>query len=601
MPSYDVISLQYGKEYDKAAGEGTLTLLYDTKLFNVLAKYAEIEIAVGWQTPFDNNVQPVVSGFIKDIKPTKNQIDVNFTDKGILLDSTGSVDFTQKKRSYIIAAIIKQAGLKPVVDLGDSKDDVIDYSGGETSTQTDETGQTATSDTNAGTDTNKSVSTDASATASSGTVTGIGCCSAADCVGKYGSMKYYQTTVLNKCPGCHAEGTLVYIINCAANKCGNDDNPMVEGHYICCSKKTATKAGTAGNKGCDRDFDVVNGSNHGNNNEKLTIVSGPTPAAKPSGSNCGDTSLSGGGSAAKANTYWEMLVQLCDPTDHDLQIVVFGDVCYVTQVPDASNAQILIDSRQNVIEDSVKITEGNPLVTNNIIVNYGQGIRTNNIKVQNDRLVSKYGLSPTKKYNKPKYDYNKAVAFAHKELARLERDDGFQIELDMLGQPYIWYGMWAKTTMPKYGISDEYYITKFSLETDVDKPLQDSVTLTEYRPTLQLASSGTTVSGGTLDSIGQKAATFKYGGNCGTGDCIEKAGHGDCFNMSDWLYDKLTAAGIKCKIIEYDSPYASSGRHRTVQLYQNNQWVDFPYQQYKINYMFEPLTNKRNLENYRGG
>ncbi len=581
IPPYQVISLQYGKSYDKATGEGTLVLAYDDKVYDVLTKYAEIIIEAGYIYPSgETSLMPVMTGYIKDVKPQADKLQIELQDKGILLEQKGSANYSGQKRSYIIADIIKKAGLKPLVNLGMSKDDVMDYSGGSTSTPSG----TATDTTNTGTTTpNPDGSTTTTDTNSPNTA-GSGSCvtiTAFKSTGCEPSVPYAPAETKsweNYCPVCKKRGTIA-----VSEKRGTG---VYHNELNCVSSKG----------GCDADF-------CGKTGWELSTVNGPNAPGKPA---CtfkltacgGDT---GNGSTSQANTYWDMLIQLSDPTEHDLQFTVYLDYCIVEPVPDSAEASLYADTTKNIIEDSVNITDGEPTATNNVIVNYGRAIRTQQVKVQEDELVKKYGLSKPMIFNKPKYNYQEAYNFGRKQLGKLIRDNGYKIELDMLGHPEIWINLWIDVNANKYKVNQPMYITEFSLETDADTALKDSVTLTEYRPTLQLSSTGSgTANLSSLDAIGQKAATFKYGGNCGSGMCIEKAGHGDCFNMSDWLYTKITQLGITCRIVEYDSPYASSGRHRSVQIQNNGNWTDFPYAQYHISSMFEAMSTKNHMEIYRG-
>ena len=52
-------------------------------------------------------------------------------------------------------------------------------------------------------------------------------------------------------------------------------------------------------------------------------------------------------------------------------------------------------------------------------------------------------------------------------------------------------------------------------------------------------------------------------------------GVGDCWANSDYLMGQLTKAGVKARIIQYRT--SMSPRHRSVQLYQNGNWVDYNY------------------------
>ena len=62
-------------------------------------------------------------------------------------------------------------------------------------------------------------------------------------------------------------------------------------------------------------------------------------------------------------TYWDMLVDLCDPLKIDLQFFVWIDTCFVTSVPREETAKLVIDDRENVVKDSVSITSGTETYT----------------------------------------------------------------------------------------------------------------------------------------------------------------------------------------------------------------------------------------------
>ena len=87
-----------------------------------------------------------------------------------------------------------------------------------------------------------------------------------------------------------------------------------------------------------------------------------------------------------------------------------------------------------------------------------------------------------------------------------------------------------------------------------------------------------------LAAIMESAAKFGYSHSAHTAAAMESIGAGDCWAMSDYLYLKMTSAGITTRIIEYATAY--SANHRSVQYYSNGAWVNAPYKQYGVNMMF---------------
>jgi hypothetical protein len=87
-----------------------------------------------------------------------------------------------------------------------------------------------------------------------------------------------------------------------------------------------------------------------------------------------------------------------------------------------------------------------------------------------------------------------------------------------------------------------------------------------------------------LAAIMQSAAKYGYSHSASTAADMERIGAGDCWAMSDYLYTKMTAAGITTRIIQYATAY--SARHRSVQYEENGAWINVPYKQYGVNMMF---------------
>ncbi len=91
-------------------------------------------------------------------------------------------------------------------------------------------------------------------------------------------------------------------------------------------------------------------------------------------------------------------------------------------------------------------------------------------------------------------------------------------------------------------------------------------------------------SSASLSSIMIRASKYGYSGRAHTAEGMVSAGSGDCWAMSDYLYKKMNAAGMKARIIQYATAYSS--RHRSVQYLSNGAWVNAPYRQYFKTNMF---------------
>lgn len=110
------------------------------------------------------------------------------------------------------------------------------------------------------------------------------------------------------------------------------------------------------------------------------------------------------------------------------------------------------------------------------------------------------------------------------------------------------------------------------------------------------------VIGESVDSIMREAATIEYSASgCSAScenvdegyECVKKSRKADCFGMSAYLYRRLVDNGHQTRIISYYSPYSSSGTHRSVQIYQNNSWVDPSYSGFDT--LFKAMTTKKDM------
>jgi len=92
-----------------------------------------------------------------------------------------------------------------------------------------------------------------------------------------------------------------------------------------------------------------------------------------------------------------------------------------------------------------------------------------------------------------------------------------------------------------------------------------------------------------LAGIMQNAAAFGYCSGVSTAAAMEQVGAGDCWAMSEYLYQRMTAAGMHARIIQYANSYTSN--HRSVQYVQDGSWIDAPYRAYGVNSMFNNTSS----------
>lgn len=579
-----VNEFDFSKDYDAACGTGSMEFQYRPTYFNKIKSDASILVREGWITPDGKEeLKEVMSGIIDgEPKIDNDKMSVDISDEGYLLEAEASVSYTQKKRSFIMKDIIKKAGLNPVVDFKGVKDDVLDYS-----TES----ESGTSGGGAG-------------------VTGAGLKSCGRCSLKEGKPNYYKSTVENKCPECGKSGTIVWVQGKDYHYCAKEDNAGVEGMYVCCQKLG----------GCDSDW-CISGHNHTASHKDLTVISQPTPTSGPitlslgtgtsadtqveessESQSTGTSTETDAESTPSTKTFWDMLLELCDPVGHDLEVFVWLHNCYVRKVPNRESASLHIDGAVNLGKD-ISIDPGDPNVPNTVIVHYGNKTFPSTVTVGQERLVEKYGTAYNKKeqvFNKYNMNEAEARAFATRELDKANRDSEFNIDCSVIGHPEWYICRWATFKAGYYDLEDVYYITRFNKKFSATDGYNCDLSLTEYRPTIEVASEEEEGIGKT-QNLGALLAPAKHFSYCGCSDasCFVKGTCGDCWAMSDWIYNRLTGAGIRCRVVQYAT--SQSPRHRSVQLWNGKAWVDLDYGAYGIKNIFTATTNKPGLFVFRGG
>ena len=452
-----------------------------------------------------------------------------------------------------------------------------------------------------------------------GGVSGIGTPSCAKCPEET-KGKWWKTSVTDSCPSCGKTGKIVYVRGVRNNNCGNDDNNLVEGHYFCCKKIG----------GCDADYCVVCGTNHswargGKFATPLSMTGNRVEVGKPSGTVAGNTekgttTATGGsdGSETSTNTtdsstteaqsqeaggkvIWDMLKELSDPVGHDLQIFVWLHNVYVRRVPPEEEANLFVSGSLN-LNDNITINPGDPNLPNTVVVNFGNKKTPQSVKVTHERFLRKYGEyydKTSQVYNKYNLNRAEAIAFGRRELDRVIRDNGFSIDCNVIGHPEWYIGRWATFESVRFGLDDIYYITRIAKKFSSDGGYTTDLTLSEYLPTIDEQNDTESGNIGSLGGIMRGASRFKYCGTCQDAACMERVGCGSCWAMSEYLFNKLTASGIRARIVQYKTTL--SERHRSVQVWENGSWNDVPYKKYGIAEKFRATSSKPGMFVYRGG
>ena len=204
------------------------------------------------------------------------------------------------------------------------------------------------------------------------------------------------------------------------------------------------------------------------------------------------------------------------------------------------------------------------------------------------------------KYDKPDLDQSKAEEFANTALLQTLREQNLELGIRSLGGSNLYPGVWVRVpTIALFSKKEVMYICGLATVIRPREPISFDLILKYSPPVPEIRTASGAVAGpvdlASIDAIGAKAATFKYSHGCSASACIESGGSGDCYAMSDWLYEKLTAIGVKSQIQWCSGPR----NHRTVQIDVGSGWQDFDYGKYNIETMFRVSSSRSGCRVYR--
>ena len=317
-------------------------------------------------------------------------------------------------------------------------------------------------------------------------------------------------------------------------------------------------------------------------------------------------------------TYWDMLVDLCDPLKIDLQFFVWIDTCFVTSVPREETAKLVIDDRENVVKDSVSITSGTETYTrkedeettttieggtgtsgvetaassgvtskteipNVIIVNYGQKALPQVAESRDEDAIQMAGREIIQYHDKYDLNAEQAQSFADKTLNKLQRENGFNVDITVIGHPEYFVGRWVNTNLTRYNFKDRLYIKVMNFSLAAGEAPRNDLNLVKWYPLIEPSRESSSSSGSgdmsTLDEIGREEAKFGSVQNvCSRSSCYIRYKTGDCWADSEWLYDKLNNAGIPARIM--GNRGGSYPRHTWIEINMGSGWQTYPYSKY---------------------
>lgn len=583
-----IISWDFQKDVQTAAGSGNFEIFFTEEVFNFMKQQSEFLLKAGWRYRDGHQIlKEFTSGTLENVTLKNYNINIEYKDLGKKLEESITCSYTQKKRSFIITDLIKRGGLKPVVDFTGVKDDVIDFSSEQSSGGAGGSGrnpyQTAGLQLSCRFGTPKMGSPPANAS----TISGKGYPASA-CVKI--PWEQFEFEWVNYCPACGKSGTLCSTL-------GPGGQP---GGMRCCEKKggcTADYCAVSGlslecfdgrpnaascKPGCGHRLTAAGGNTTTGGTGTDTTSTGAVPVDASMQDTAMEAPTSNTTSTSQGRTIWDMIIELCDPAEHDLQVFVWMDKCYVQRVPDPNTAKLWIDEELNLILDSPNIKEGDPKLPNTVEVLYTHKANPPKAVARNQIMADKYGpiLEQHKKYD---FGQKEAQNFADRRLGIINRDGGFTFDASVLGHPDWYIGRWTRTRVPLNLLEDIYYITRIAHKISAGSTWTVDGTFTEYRETIETGGGkGDDTTGdkqSILDRIGKEESRFgSVQGHCSRASCYEREGTGNCWADAEWLYNKLNAAGIPARIM--GNRGGSYPRHTWIEINMGSGWTTYPYAKY---------------------
>lgn len=211
----------------------------------------------------------------------------------------------------------------------------------------------------------------------------------------------------------------------------------------------------------------------------------------------------------------------------------------------------------------------------------------------------------------PITDRDEAIRFGLTEVGKAKREDGHTVELKVIGNTNWQMGEWCHVKLPSFNEDSYMFISKCSFETSPDSEFIHSLTLVDYPPSLGKPSkidsegdgedSGTGTGSGSeaVDTISKEISEFSYASGCSDAECIKKTKKGDCWALSDYIYNRLKDEGVTARVVTYVTE--SADNHRQVEYKDGSDWVMFPYSQSGIDHMFYTNEIPSNAKVVTGG
>ena len=193
----------------------------------------------------------------------------------------------------------------------------------------------------------------------------------------------------------------------------------------------------------------------------------------------GEVDSDSSGTSTTGSSIKEALKKALSGWDGEAEVRLVNDTVYVNRIPDPTTTKLVINEFDNVIYDSVTVTDLNPQTPNKITMSY----EGEELSLEDKRLIDRFDeVVETVEPDDFVKNRNDAISFLQRAYNKIKRDDGRQVELKVKGNSKWKTGLWARVYLPSFYIDDYMYITRMSGDEDGTSNWQTSLTLVDYPP-----------------------------------------------------------------------------------------------------------------------
>lgn len=175
----------------------------------------------------------------------------------------------------------------------------------------------------------------------------------------------------------------------------------------------------------------------------------------------------------------EALKKAIKKWDGEAEIRLIGDTVYVNKIANPANTKLVINEYDNIIYDSVTLTDVNPSTINFLRLQY----KDYELTLKDDILINRFGkISKTIQAPSTIKTLSDAKQYLNRQWNKIRREDGRQLECKVPGHTKWKTGKWVHVYLPSFFIDDYMYITKISSEEDGTGNWLINLALVDYPP-----------------------------------------------------------------------------------------------------------------------